>query len=527
AWSPLPRRYRSISRGSLAGTLRGLEGIRQGRNLKLKPYAKAGILQTRPAGLSNPFDSKVDRDGGLDLKFGLTQSLTFDATYRTDFSQVEVDQQQVNLTRFNLFFPEKREFFLENRDNFSFGSTRGQGPGGGGSQSNLVPFFSRRIGLSSGSNPAPIPIVGGGRLSGKAGALDVGLLAMRTEALDELGAPANNFTVARVKKNFWRQSRAGVLFTNRDSTRPGDYNRVYGADVNLRFYQKLDIVSYVLRSDTPGRTGQNLARDFELGWFDDDYTIGGQYEDVQANFRPEMGFVRRGNMAHYNLDLQWRPRLYGHRHIRNFTFSTNPDYYAAAQGGVETRMQDVNAGIVFHNTTTINFSVANTFDRLRRAFEIRTNVAIPSGDYNYRRYTASFNLDRSRRISGSANVNWGEFWNGTQTSFGGTLDLKPNYHLNADINFSENRVKLPLANGEFTTRLIGARMLYAFSSRMFFNAFVQYNADTHQFSSNLRFHVIHHPLSDLFIVYNDRRDTISNKLIDRALVVKVTNLFSF
>lgn len=521
AWSPLPRRYRSISRGSLAGTLRGFEGIHQGRNLKMKPYVKAGVLQTRPA---NRLESKFERDSGVDLKYGVTQSLTLDATFRTDFSQVEVDQQQVNLTRFNLFFPEKREFFLENAGNFSFGATRGTGSSGlSAGNANLVPFFSRRVGLNT-VGTAPIPILGGTRLSGKAGGYDLGFLAMKTESAGS--APSNTFGVARVKRNFWRQSHAGVLFTNRDSTRPGDYNRVYGADLSLRFFQKFDVVSYVLRSDSPNKRGRNLARDLEIGWFDDDFTISGQYEDVLPNFNPEMGFVRRPNMQHYTTTLSWRPRLQGHRYIRNFEFSTSPDYYAAGNGsGVETRTQDLNLGVVFHNSASVTLNAFNNFDRLKKPFEIRTKNFIPAGDYNYRRYATSFSLDRSRKISGGANVNWGEFWNGTETSFGGTLDMKPNYHLNGSLTFSQDRVKLP--SGPFTSRLLGARTLYAVSSRMFFNAFIQYNAETHQFSSNIRFQLIHHSLSDLFIVYNDRRDTLKGQVIDRALVVKLTNLFSF
>ena len=248
-WSPIPVRY-NITRLSLAGTLRGLEDIRQGRNLKVTPFVTAGFAQTRPPG--NPFGDLLaegDYDGGMDLKYSLTPSLTLDATYRTDFAQVEVDQQQVNLTRFNLFFPEQRDFFLENAGTFSFG----EGAGFGGSS--LVPFFSRRIGL--GADGAPIPIIGGARVSGQLDRYDIGFLTMKTERKGS--TPSNNYLVGRIKRNLLADSWVGALVTNRDSTIGGDYNRVYGADAHFRF-DRLELDSYILGSDTPGLSGKNQAR---------------------------------------------------------------------------------------------------------------------------------------------------------------------------------------------------------------------------------------------------------------------------
>lgn len=519
-WSPLPRRYR-VNRASMAGTLIGLEGISQGRNLKVKPYFTTGVTQFRS---DDVFKRKFDRDGGVDLKYGLTQSLTLDLTYRTDFSQVEVDRQQVNLTRFNIFFPEKREFFLENSGLFSFGAGGGMGRGGPGGPggSNLIPFFSRRIGLNADGNP--VPILGGSRVSGKVGNYDVGFLAMKTDRVE--GTPSNNFAVGRVKRNFMRNSWVGALVTNRDSSIAGDYNRVYGVDTNLRFREKLQVSSYMLHSDTPGKPGSNSARLLDVGWFDNDLSISGQYDEVQANFNPEVGFVRRKNVAHYSSDFSWRPRMQGSKLIRNFNVSTGADYFGGSNSGkVETRNQNINTGIFFQNSSSLNFNTFWNFDRLVNPFDIRSNISIPAGDYNYRRHAIFFNSDRSRAIAGNVFFNWGEFWNGAQTSIGSGLDLKPSYHLNIDLNYNRNQVKL--ANGAFTTNLVGTRVLYAFTSKMFLNAFVQYNADTHQVSSNIRFNIIHRPLSDLFIVYNDRRDTASGRLLDRAFVVKFTNLFNF
>lgn len=530
-WSPVPLRY-SQFRVSLAGTLTGLENIHQGRNLKVKPFVTARIVQARgPDGQLETLRSLTTLkggldgyDGGVDIKYSLTPSVTLDATYRTDFAQVEVDQQQVNLTRFSLFFPEKRDFFLENVGNFSFGT----GVGFRASDANLVPFFSRRIGLSTAGTP--IPILGGSRVSGKVNQYDFGLLVMKTEKLGT--TPSNNYLVGRIKRNLFRNSWVGSIVTNRDSTVPGDYNRVYGADAHFQFYQKLEFDSYLLGSDTgaykllPGKSGKNQARKFQSAWIDDELTISGEYNAVQTNFNPEMGFIRRGNMSQYSGEFSWKPQLRKNDTIQYLTFGTSIDYYqGGSTGKVETRTQDATLGITFENASSINFVTTQTFDRLVNPFRIRSNISIPAGDYKYLAYTPSFRTNPSKKISGNGNVTWGEFWNGRQKSYGGGLTLKPNYHLNMDLSYRRNDVRQ--GNGSFTTDLLGARFTYGFTPRSFLNAFFQYNTDTHQFSSNIRFNITHHPLSDLYLVYNDTRNTDTGQLAGRAFIIKFTNLFNF
>ncbi|HYR82884.1 MAG TPA: DUF5916 domain-containing protein [Terriglobia bacterium] len=522
-WSPIPIRY-SMSRISQAGTLTGLEGIHQGRNLKIKPFATAGITQVRaPDGLIKTLQSLTrlkDYDGGVDIKYSLTPSLTLDGTYRTDFAQVEVDQQQVNLTRFNLFFPEKRDFFLENAGIFAFGGGSFQGA----NNVNLVPFFSRSIGLSGGT---PIPIVGGARVTGRVGRFDTGFLSMKTErSTDGLRSiPSNDYLVGRMKRNFSTSSWIGGLITSRDSTIHGDYNRVYGADAHFQFYSRLEFDSYLLRSDTPGKSGKDQARRFATAWRDDELVISGEYNAVQTNFNPEMGFIRRKDNTNYSGDFSWLPRLRKSKTIRNLIFTTTMDYFKGGNGKVETRTQGITLGTQFQNSGSINFSVAENFDRLVNKFLIRSNLAIEPGDYKYREYLAKFTSSQRRKITGTGNVSLGEFWNGHRKSFGGALGLRPDYNLSVNLDYSYNRVNLP--DGSFSTSLVGARLLYGFSPRVFFNAFVQYNADTHQVSSNIRFDFIHHPLSDLYLVYNDSRDARTGQLRERAFIVKVTNLFSF
>ena len=519
-WSPLPTREQ-IMRVSMAGRLEGLEGIRQGRNLKIKPFAVAGFSQTRLD--EDPFGkwtTEPDYDGGVDVKYGLTQSLTLDATYRTDFAQVEVDEQQVNLTRFNLFFPEKREFFLENAGTFNFGSAGG-GSGFGGGE-NVIPFFSRRIGLSR--QGRPIPIVGGARVTGQVGAYDVGFLTMKTESTDT--TPSNTYTVGRVKQNLLENSWIGGLVTNRDSTLKGDYSRVYGADAHFRLFNRLDLDAYIMGSDTPGLDGKSQARKFAAEWRDEELVIEGGYRTVQANFNPEVGFVRRPNVTQYTGAFSWNPIIQSSNAIRNLIFATELEYWeSGTTEQIETRTQTLNLGIRFQNQASINFSIDENFERLNERFQIRRDIAISEGDYGYRRYQVRASTDPTEKIAGGGNIQWGDFWDGARKSFSADLTVRPNYRVNVRFDYSRNQVDL--VNGSFKTDLLGMRFVYAFTPQAFFNAFIQYNSDRNEVSSNVRLNVIHRPLSDLFIVYNDRRSADNGRTLDRALIVKFTNLFDF
>ncbi len=514
-WAPVPVRFRGI-RISVSGTLGGLEGLSPGRNAKVTPFATAGLTQVRANDVMETTRSLGrlgDYDGGVDAKLGLTPSLTLDTTYRTDFAQVEVDEQQVNLSRFNLFFPEKREFFLENAGTFNFG------PGG-----NLLPFFSRRIGL--GEDGRPIPILGGARVSGQVDRYDVGFLAMKTEEAQSGGGvvPSNNYIVGRLKRNLLDTSWVGGLITSRTSAVGGDYNRVYGADAHFRFYDRLEFDAYLLGSDTPGRAGRNQARRFETAWRDDELRITGQYNEVQENFNPEIGFVRRGNMAEYAGEFLWLPLL-DNDSVRNLTIGVRGNYIeGSTSGAIETRVHEAEAGVVFENSASLGFVVARTFDRLGEPTRIR-GIAIPPGDYEYQRYAASAQSNNARRLSGRVRYEWGDFWNGGIRSLRGTVTLRPNQHVNVDLIYDRSRVELTRRSS--TSDLAGARFLYAFTPRAFLNAFFQYNSAMDEFSSNIRFNLKYRPLSDIYIVYNDRRDTRRGLRVERAFIVKVTNLINF
>jgi hypothetical protein len=345
---------------------------------------------------------------------------------------------------------------------------------------------------------------------------------MKTE--DQGSTPSNNYVVGRVKRNVLRSSWVGLMGTSRTSTF-ADYNRVYGADAHFQFFQRWEFDSYVLKSDTPGLAGRDLARRFQTAWRDDEFSVGGQYNEVQTNFNPEVGFIRRRDNSQYQADAAWQPQLRNSDLIQNLSFSTSVDYYKGVSSGqIETRVQEASMGIQFESNASANFTIANTFDRLLSVDRIQ-GISLPAGDYEYLDYALSANSNNSRKISGNGTLNWGDFWDGTRRSFTGGLSVKPDHHLNVTLNYTRNN--LELVNGASKTHLFGTRVVYGFSPRSFFNAFLQYNSATREVSTNIRFNIMYKPLSDIYVVYNDRQDTALGRPLERAFVVKVTRLLTF
>ena len=259
--------------------MQGLEGVKPGRNLKVKPFVLVGFNRFPSRGKG----TEGDLDGGVDLKYGLTSGLTLDLSVNTDFSQVEADTQQVNLSRFPLFFPEKREFFLENTGIFQVGESYKFSFAGQTRSNDVILFHSRRIGLTQ--DGQPIPILGGARLTGRAGPYYLGFLNIETRSKNS--TPANNFTVARVRRNILSNSDFGFLLLNRQSRQPNDYNRSFGADVNfLLFRRRLKANAVLAKTETPGRQDQDWFRKVEGQWDYGFLRFIGSYMDVQRNFNP-------------------------------------------------------------------------------------------------------------------------------------------------------------------------------------------------------------------------------------------------
>jgi hypothetical protein len=533
-WSPLPRIY-DVTRVSMAGTLDGLQGIRRGNDLRVKPYVVGSSGMSTRAEVGNDFKP------GLDVKYGVTKGLTWDFTVNTDFAQVEADEQQVNLTRFSLFFPEKRDFFLENSGVFQFGpgNERTFGPGGGGGNSgggfggrqstprDPILFFSRRIGLSD--NAEAIPILGGTRLTGRAGAYSLGVLNIQQR--HATASPSVNFTALRLRRDVLGNSDVGVMLLNRDAAGSND-NRVVGADGNFRFFQNLNVNAYAAKSSSApsvvgGRGGDIMAR---AG-----FTYRSRLWDARLNyltvgerFNDELGFLERigSNRTAGYAATHSRPQALS-RWVRDI----NPhfEYYGFtyANGGIQSRYADYHFPVYFQSGSMVETGINTTTENLIAPFALnrRRNIVVPIGHYDTNEWFVTGRTDASKRLAFSGRWGIGEFYDGHKHNYQIGSAIRVNSRLNTTLTLLRNDIAL--AAGHYATTLVTARVDYAFTTSAFLNALVQYNTDAGEWSSNVRFNLIHRPLSDFFLVLNERRDSASGVLIDRAVIAKMTYMVAF
>lgn len=518
-WSPLSRRE-VIHRMSRAGTMRGLEGIQAGRNLTVKPY----VLGADSRGSQVPEGVAGTRtDAGGDLKYGITPGLTLDLTYRTDFAQAELDQEQVNLTRFSLFFPERREFFIENSGVFQFGDQSERNYRMGASLSDFTLFQSRRIGLTPGGQP--IPIVGGGRVTGRAGGFEVGLLNMQTEALGEL--PGENFSVARLKRNVLGNSDVGVLFVNRQGTGSagdGVFNRSWGADATIRLLGNLILTGYLAGSDGSSEGSTGTAYRAAAAWRDAFWNTSAFVRRVDDGFDPGVGFVRRGSVVHRygTLGVHHQPGISWMEEIAPYL---EADYITDLGGLLETRT--VTGGMTFtlRNGASLTGTANDRFERLADPFRIATDVILDPGDYRFRDGSLRFQSSNSRALTGNVQVGVGDFWSGTRTSVSAGATWRPRYDLFFEASLERNQVDLP--EGSFEADVARGGVRYAYSTRLSGSAFVQYNRQTDQWISNVRWNLRHAPMSDVFLVFTQRQSPGGDGPLERSVALKVTRLFGF
>ena len=527
---------------SVAATLTGIEVPDGNRTLEIKPYAIGSLASDLHA--VPQISNRRDGNFGIDAKYGVTQNLTADLTYNTDFAQVEVDEQQVNLTRFSLFFPEKREFFLEGRGIFDFGEgarfgggRSGGRPGtntffGGGAAPRV--FFSRRIGLESGQT---VPIQGGGRLTGKAGDFTIGALNIQTDDALGVDASATNFTVLRLKRDILRRSRIGGIFTGR-SARPigvseghAGANQVFGVDAAFAFYDNVNLTGYYARSNTPGLTGNDASYQSAFTYNGDLYAFQVDHLLVEDNFNPEIGFLRRDDFRRTFTSAQYSPRP-SIEAVRQFTWGASLDYIESdSTGQLETRFAQGRFQTEFENSDRFSIDLQDSYELLTAPFHIAPDddVSIPVGGYGFQDIFTSYALGGQRRLSGTLTLQRGEFFDGTITGVGyqrGRVEVTPEFSFEPSI--SVNQIALP--GGRFTTTLVSSRVTYTFTPRMFFGGLLQYNSSRNSLSTNLRLRWEYQPGSELFVVYNDIRDTELRGvplLENRAFVVKLTRLFRF
>ena len=516
-----------FTRISFGGTLVGLEVPGGSKNFEVKPYAIASLTTDR---LANPrVSNDVRGEFGVDAKYGLTTNLTADFTYNTDFAQVEVDEQQVNLTRFSLQFPEKREFFLEGRGLFEFG----RGPGGGPSSPiEPVLFYTRRIGLEKvGNATVPFPLDFGQRVTGKAGRFGIGLLNIQAGEDPKGTVQSTNFTVVRLKRDVLRRSFIGGMLTNRSNSVVAGRgsNQAYGVDAMFAFYENLFFYGNYARTRTPGLDDRDRSYQTTFNYTGDRYGLKLDHLFVGDNFNPEVGFLRQDNFRRSYGQARFSPRPRSMESVRQFTWEGSGEFIKNGAGFLETRIRQGRFSTEFENSDVLTVEATNNYELLVKPFPIASNVMIPVGSYHFSDVLVSYQWGTQRRASGRISGQRGSFYDGTLTAFTfGSARISVTPKLSLEPTISINRIELP--HGNFTRKLLRSRVDYAFTARMFLSGLLQYNSDDRTLSSNIRFRWEYQPGSELFLVYTDERDTAVSRfssLRNRSFVVKINRLFRF
>jgi len=518
-WTSWQRSF-GLERVSQAGELAGVEEIRRRRLREIKPYASGEWRDGAPRVGANGFDAGAHARIGIEVaKVGITPSLTAEFTVNPDFGQAEVDDQIVNLSRFSVFFPEKRDFFLENSGIFLFGRE-------GENQA----FFTRRIGLTD--NGAPVPIDYGVKLTGKIGPYNVGFLQVQTRKLGEtstgLGIPRQQFSVLRVKRDILKRSYIGAILVNRQgATAVGGstYNRVGGADAEFNLTDHYKVKAFWMGSATPGvRSGAGSSR-LESIFENDLYRFIAVYEDVGAKFNPEVGFIERNAIHQYFGQFAYKPRPKFIPHVQQMEFETQIEYYTDRAGKLATRQTELSWDTVFKNSSESFFRpIEAVNDVLTEPFQIRPGIIIPVGTYEFNRPQVSFTSDLSKRVVFAGREKWGGFYSGNRYETSGGVTWRPNSHLLVDLSESFNKVRL--REGNFTTSLFSGRLNYNFSRKLLTSALIQLNSAARLSVLNVRLRYIYRPNSDFFIIYNQSTGAGLERP-SYSLQIKLTRDFTF
>ena len=528
---PPARGQSGFQNAQFAASLVGLEAPPSGANLDIKPYGISSLTTDR---VVTPRTNDPEAEAGIDVKYAVTQGLVADLTVNTDFAQVEADEQQINLTRFNLFFPEKRDFFLENQGTFAFGGVAINSLGGnfgggflGSSSAAPIMFYSRRIGLY-GDQQVPLNV--GGRLTGRAGAYSIGVLNIQTgDKTEELGAPATNFSVFRVKRDVLRRSSIGLLFTNRSESVIGTgANRAYGVDGTFAFFENLQINTYWSATDTEGMSGRDTASyRGQLDYSGDRYTVQLERLKIGDNFNPEIGFLRRDDMMRDYARFKFSPRPGNPSAIRKYVYDASIEYIENGAGRLETRERAAEFALEFQSADRLTVNYTNSFEYLPRPLRIGEVVLPAGGTYQFDTVRLGYSSGQQRKIAANLTAEYGTFYSGRKTTLSAARGRVPiTNQLSVEPTYSFNDVTLD--EGKFTTHLAGSRVTYSMTPMMFVSALIQYNSGINAVSTNARFRWEYRPGSELFVVYNEERNTQARSfpaLNNRAFIVKINRLF--
>ena len=498
---------------SQAGHLAGVGGLHMGLKLRVKPYALGGARRNVASGAGAQRISDI----GLEvLKFSLTPGLTAEVTVNTDFAQTEVDEAIVNLTRFPVFFPEKREFFLERAGIFEFGPG---GRRGGQAERNLQMFFSRRIGLTE--DRQPVPILGGAKLTGRGAGFDVGLLNVQTDDVEQ--TPGANDTVFRSRRNVLARSTVGMFVSNRQSS-GSDFNRVVGADANFTLFKNTDVMGFVGKSSTPGQNGDEWVGRTKYNWTSDLYEVFFEHLYVGPDFEHDVGFVRRRGVRRSDAAAVWEPRP-GVLDIRNLVFRGEVVYLTDTGSRLLSREQIVQATSRWQSDDALRFNTTDTFDRLDDRFGIAAGVILPPGDYRFRDNFVEFEGSGRRPLAGRIRVGRGDFYGGSRRYFQVAPSFKPLPLVSLETGYEFNDVSLP--QGSFTTHVLNARVNLNLSNRWLTTTLAQYDSASDQHVLFFRLNYIDRPGDDVFLVFNRSTQASTGRPADYTAMLKFTYSIDF
>ncbi|MCP5111963.1 MAG: carbohydrate binding family 9 domain-containing protein [bacterium] len=486
-----------LSQVATAGAIDGLEELSQGIGLDIKPYGLVGYNRDITRG--NP--TRVVRDVGADIFYRITANLVSSTTVNTDFAETEVDTRQVNLTRFPLFFPEKRTFFLEDAGIFDFGIQNRASAGGRRVTPDVIPFFSRRIGLVGGEE---VPILVGQKVTGKVGRFDVGVLDVLTRDSETLSG--QNFFVGRTKMNFWEQSYIGGLVTSGEPTGKTT-NSVAGVDMRLatsdflKRGKNFHFAMYGSKSQTPGVTSRDMAYGGEVSYPNDLLYARYRWQEVGENYKPALGFVRRRGVRISNgvVSLNPRPEVWNVRRMNFMLYYTS--HFSRIHNALESRLYFINPfEVELNDGQRFEYSIRRSFERLFKPFEIRDDIPIPVGDYNYTAHRFSYHTATNRPWFLSAGYSFGSFYTGRRKELSTTLLWRKNSHISAIFELRQHWVRL--REGQFNTRLALFRLNYSFSPLVTLSNFVQYDTDSANIGLQSRLRWIVKPGNEVFLVLN-------------------------
>ena len=511
-WAPLPLGFNfSIKRVSLAGKMNNVS-LKKPGNLKFLPYAL-----TQLTNFSDKKDFKRNIDGGADLKYSITPSLTLDLTYNTDFAQAEVDKQQVNLDRFNLFYPEKRSFFLENAGQFSIGS-----PG------EIDLFFSRKIGISS--NGSIVPIKGGGRLSGKVGNTNIGLLSMITDASDQLqlNSKRNKYYVTRVNHNFNNsRSSIGAAFIgktiSKDLNELNYNNNVFAVDGIWGIGKKAKISGFISKSSTPGINNNNHAFKFSANYDWNSWNIYAQFSEVGDGFNPEVGYLERSSFKKPSFLIFKTIRVNDNSKLLEYRPHISGRYYYDSQGNIVTTYTHIDTHWAWKSGFEVHTGYNIRKEWVSENFEI-SNLQIKTGEYNNSEIQFVLMTNKSKNLSFNTRSYFGSYFGGYKISNNASLNFRSGDKFSSVVSMNANNIKI---KGEVLNAIIsGLNLTYSFTPRMFLQSFIQYNNVSKLFSVNTRFGLLNDANTGLFIVLNILKDSdIIDEINNQQITIKYTHSF--